>query len=396
MKLSEAINEAKKTFYDLKFTESTVERKYGYIWKRMLKNSLDDVLSKESIIKHFINYYGLDYFNTDNRDLTKHEIMIKNVFYCLLEFIETKMIKTKPMSAHDKPLIHSSANALEKYLLIQSKIGLKQRTISNKKNIITRFLYNYPLENLSKTQIFKYIESQSNRNNYAARLDINIIKSFLIYSYENNFINFQPKKLFPTHIVSSNNNVPSYYTPEELKKVINHAKQSLFPNNKRDYAILSLIISTGLRAKDVCELQYSHINWNENTITLTTSKTGRTTTLPLLADTGNAIIEYLIHYRSTSNVSNIFVSKNGTELYSSNITGIINKLFIDSKINLKGRKFGPHSLRSSLASNMLSQEVPIFTISKTLSHISVQTTKHYIKIDVNNLKKCHLEVPNGI
>lgn len=67
--------------------------------------------------------------------------------------------------------------------------------------------------------------------------------------------------------------------------------------------------------------------------------------------------------------------------------------FICSGIELKGRKHGSHSIRHSLASNMLSADVDILTISKVLGHSSADTTRVYAKVDIPHLRLVGLEVP---
>lgn len=50
-------------------------------------------------------------------------------------------------------------------------------------------------------------------------------------------------------------------------------------------------------------------------------------------------------------------------------------------------------MRSSLASNMLRNDVPIPVISNVLGHKYADTTSIYIKIDLEGLRKVALEVP---
>ena len=96
--------------------------------------------------------------------------------------------------------------------------------------------------------------------------------------------------------------------------------------------------------------------------------------------------------KSTS--QNIFLKVNGSEINSSvTISTMIFTAFINSGININGRKHGSHSLRHSLASNMLSNDTSIMEISKTLGHSSVDTTKIYSKVDINHLRLCELDVP---
>jgi site-specific recombinase XerD len=58
-----------------------------------------------------------------------------------------------------------------------------------------------------------------------------------------------------------------------------------------------------------------------------------------------------------------------------------------------GKRHGPHALRASLASSMLRNNVPLPIISETLSHSSTDTTRVYLKVDIDNLRCLALDVP---
>jgi integrase/recombinase XerD len=52
-----------------------------------------------------------------------------------------------------------------------------------------------------------------------------------------------------------------------------------------------------------------------------------------------------------------------------------------------------HSLRHSLASNLLAQHTPMPIITEILGHKQSDTTSHYLKVDLNQLRRLALEVP---
>ena len=62
---------------------------------------------------------------------------------------------------------------------------------------------------------------------------------------------------------------------------------------KRNYAMTLLASRLGLRASDIANLRFSQIDWDNNLITLTMQKTHKIIQLPLLAEVGNALIDYL-------------------------------------------------------------------------------------------------------
>ena len=59
----------------------------------------------------------------------------------------------------------------------------------------------------------------------------------------------------------------------------------------------------------------------------------------------------------------------------------------------KGKKHGAHSLRHSLASNMLKRNISLPVISTVLGHQTTETTKIYLKVDTGRLKECTLQMP---
>ncbi|MDR1537153.1 MAG: tyrosine-type recombinase/integrase [Clostridiales bacterium] len=63
---------------------------------------------------------------------------------------------------------------------------------------------------------------------------------------------------------------------------------------KRDFAIMRLALGTGLRGKDIFGLRLTDIDWRKYEISVVQSKTGMHIVLPLLADVGNAIADYIL------------------------------------------------------------------------------------------------------
>lgn len=61
--------------------------------------------------------------------------------------------------------------------------------------------------------------------------------------------------------------------------------------------------------------------------------------------------------------------------------------------NWQKKKHGPHSLRHSFASNLLKHGAGYYIISMTMGHSYAETTKTYLQIDFDQLRKCSLQIP---
>ncbi len=188
--------------------------------------------------------------------------------------------------------------------------------------------------------------------------------------------------------------LPSFYSTEEVVRMENSINRSS-GTGKRDYAMFLLASRLGLRASDIAGLQFSDIDWEKNCITLTMKKTHKAIELPLLADVGNAIIDYLQYGRPVSILKNVFISTRAPYTAATKllVCSAIDRIIRSSGVRIDGKHHGPHSLRHSIASAMLQSGSTMPVISESLGHSNTEITMKYIKIDLESLAKCALPVP---
>jgi len=75
------------------------------------------------------------------------------------------------------------------------------------------------------------------------------------------------------------------------------------------------------------------------------------------------------------------------------INAAVSKIIKESDVDIKGRKFGPHAMRHTLASQLLNSGTSLPVISETLGHSDTRATMNYLRIDINNFLRCSLDVP---
>ena len=173
---------------------------------------------------------------------------------------------------------------------------------------------------------------------------------------------------------------------------------------KRDYAILLLATVLGLRSIDIVRLQLTDIDWRNGEIRIIQSKTRKALALPLTADVGEAIQDYLLHSRAKSVAKEVFLRSiapfRGFASKAA-ILSIYNSYF--SKAGLTRAAFDGksiHGLRRSVGLNMVTAGVPITTVAQALGHSDIDSTKPYIALDARHLRECALGfagiVPKGV
>jgi site-specific recombinase XerD len=226
---------------------------------------------------------------------------------------------------------------------------------------------------------------------------VNIVSALRVlfrFWREEHIVDDRFEELFDTYKTHKPERIPSYFAANEVMRIEQSVSRNS-ANGKRNYAMLLLASRLGLRASDIANLQFSDIDWDKNMITLTMQKTKKVIELPLLADVGNAIIDYLRHGRPKSDSQNVFLSGNAPYVAATKnmVCAAINEIILRSGVDTSGKHHGPHSLRHSLASAMLNGGSMMPVISESLGHRSTQTTLAYLKIDIRSLQKCALPVP---
>lgn len=164
----------------------------------------------------------------------------------------------------------------------------------------------------------------------------------------------------------------------------------------RDHAMLLLGARTGLRPVDIVALRLQDIDWRHGHITLAQHKTGALLVLPLLADVGEAIADYLLHDRPTGmNDEHVFLRTQApfvalapTNHLHHMAAGAFARTGCGSRSDT-GHGF--RVLRASLATRMLESDTPLPVISGALGHRSISSAKHYLAADENRMRACCLD-----
>ena len=164
----------------------------------------------------------------------------------------------------------------------------------------------------------------------------------------------------------------------------------------RNRAICWLALETGMRAVDICNLNITDIDWANDRIHVTQQKTLKLLELPLRATYGNAIADYLLYERPSSNSTRLFLSKQAPFRPLSSHAAcwkIILNAFRSAGIFKQDRICGTRFTRHIAASHMLNSGVPLYDISATLGHCNPNSVDVYLATDEHMMAQCCLAVP---
>lgn len=189
--------------------------------------------------------------------------------------------------------------------------------------------------------------------------------------------------------------IPSSLRPEDIKAVLEKTRQDNSRHGLRDYAILMLLSSYGLRAGEVTTLRLEDVDWRREVLRVRQSKTGAYSELPLLPAVGCALVDYLQKGRPETRVREVFIRerapyrgfRNGSSLYTP-----IRRRLESAGVNPPGKR-GPHAFRHARAVSMLRAGAPLKEIGDVLGHRHTASTATYLKLATEDLRAVGLELP---
>jgi integrase/recombinase XerD len=189
--------------------------------------------------------------------------------------------------------------------------------------------------------------------------------------------------------------IPSVLSEDQIAAVLQSAQKDRSSLGLRDYAILRLLATYGLRAGEVARLKLNDIDWRAETLSIHHSKTGAHTLLPLMAPVGDALIQYLRHGRpQVADLRTIFTRSRAPyePLSTSGIySGVLRRM--EAAGVKPGGKRGPHIFRHARAVSMLRASVSKKVIGDVLGHRSAEATNLYLKLATEDLRAIALEIP---
>ena len=161
-------------------------------------------------------------------------------------------------------------------------------------------------------------------------------------------------------------------------------------NNKRDYAIIALFASTGIRVSELIHIKLTDINFETNYIIIK-GKGNKVRTVIMLDMVAEIIKDYLKEREDQGTIDKnkyLFIGRqkieNDKPLHRSTVNNILKKYS-----ELLSIFINPHKLRHFFCTEHLARKKTLTTeqVAAIVGHSSINTTKKYTYIDIEDIKK---------
>lgn len=176
---------------------------------------------------------------------------------------------------------------------------------------------------------------------------------------------------------------------DEIEKLLNEVEsgekltqrqQSLHRNTqKRDLAIITLLLGTGIRVSECVGLNIDDINFDDLSIKVT-RKGGNEAILYISNEVAEVLLAYIEQRRTVEAADDdaaaaLFLSGQRKRMQQRSIQYLVQKY---SRIATPLKRITPHKLRSTYGTNLYRQSGDIYLVADVLGHKDVNTTrKHY-------------------
>jgi len=374
-------------FEDKSYTGSTKET-YRRVYHRFIKYCEENCIKEYSEVvgQQFIEYVQSINSTMKSGQLHRYISCIRRL-NCISKCVEWQPYQKQVNYAQS--CFNAIADEYQKYLI---RTGKASKGVHDYLRLVTKFLQD--IEQLGYSQldlvpakaILSLFERASCKISFRS-----IIGLFLKYAYERGYTKSNLRIIIPP--VVHHQGVPSVYSPEEIEQLLNSIDRTT-ETGKRNYAVILVAARLGLRASDIANLRFDNLRIETNKIVIKQIKTKFPLTLVLLDDVREAVFDYIDNARPSSSDDHIFLNEGGYGFMKPGSIGeATRQAFKKSGIECGNRRRGSHSLRASLATALLHEDNSYYVIQRALGLKRIQTTKSYIKADIERLRVNALPVP---
>lgn len=231
---------------------------------------------------------------------------------------------------------------------------------------------------------------QYTNNERALKRKLTALRMFFAYLYKNGHIDSNPAllvdmpKIHDKAIVRMETNEVAQFLDnvEYGNKLTNHQQAYHEKNKKRDLALLTLMLGTGIRVSECVGLDINDVDFDYDRIKVV-RKGGYESYVYFGEEAREALIPYLEERKGIvpreGHENALFLSSQRKRITVRSVENMVKKY---AAITTPSKKITPHKLRSTYGTALYQQTSDIYLVADVLGHKDVNTTKkHYADID---------------
>jgi integrase/recombinase XerD len=311
-------------------------------------------------------------------------------FYSLIVWKSDYQKRKAPMA---DPFV---AEAPGFFAYLREERGLRPETLYQYRHHLRRFAVYLDqagyadLHLLSLPIVTGFITTTAQEVNYSVMVGLaSSLRVFLRYLWREGLLDRDISKLVEIPQRYRLADIPRSISWEAVRKVLDQPDRRTVVG-RRDFAMLLLMATYGLRAREIAALTLDDIDWKRDRLHVRERKADHTTAYPLAPAIGEAIVDYLKNGRPDVSSRVLFWRHLAprTALTHSAVASTATKYL--RKAGIVVRRPGSHTLRHSCVQRLVDSGFPLKTIGDYVGHRSASSTMIYAKVQVDALREVAL------
>ncbi|MDA2938158.1 site-specific integrase [Acidobacteria bacterium AH-259-A15] len=272
----------------------------------------------------------------------------------------------------------------------QEHKGLAKNTLYQIELFLRRFdhfLHSHQIQDFNHMQIQhidRFVQEQASHNVRRIQRVHKILRGFLRYLFSRGQLQrdwasalHSPRQYRLAH-------TPRALASNQVLAVLRSIDRQK-PGGKRDFAVILLAASLGVRCTEIAFLRLPDLHWKRQTVRFEQAKNRHLLHMPLPRPLIEALVDYLKNERpANSPHSEVFLRLTAPRgpLHPGSLSGLIAK-----RIRQAGMAASAHQLRHAFASELLRAGVGYSTLQELLGHRHLTSTQIYTKINLAQLRE---------
>ena len=211
------------------------------------------------------------------------------------------------------------------------------------------------------------------------------LRSFLRYLYSQGRIDSElGEKLYPPSSFSHDKR-PKYVPWQKIQELLANFQRTTLKDT-RDFAMLMLMASYGLRAREIAALRIEDVDFANKKLFLRERKGGKAACFPLRTEACAALKDYL-KVRPQSGCPEIFLKLRPPFKPLGKSVSLVVSICLKDRWGAHLPFCGTYLLRHSFAKAMIDRGAPLTKISEVLGHETLNSTLIYTRVATEDLRQ---------
>jgi integrase/recombinase XerD len=187
------------------------------------------------------------------------------------------------------------------------------------------------------------------------------------------------------NLVKAEKKMIQTFTKEQMLQLLDQPNRKTF-TGFRDYAIMMVLLDTGMRVGELVGLTVDDVNFKEHEIRIKLGKGRKARRVPIQKTCAQVLEKYIVE-RGEARTDALFVTIDNEPLKLRSVQENITEY--GKQTNLTSVRVSPHTFRHTMAKFYILNGGDAFTLQRILGHTTLEMVKHYVELFSSDIREQH-------